>query len=104
MTTSLRSRIHEAQEQHRIVLREWSSLHSISEEVGKEQNSWQKEGHLVIPPDETLKREILQLLHDAPTAGHPSQDETFTQVSDSYWWPGIRTWVTDYVAGCAVCQ
>jgi len=104
MTTSLRSKIHEAQERHRIVLREWSSLHPISEEVGEEQSNWQKEGHLVIPPDETLKREILQLLHDAPTAGHPGRDETFAQVSRSYWWPGMRSWITDYVAGCAVCQ
>jgi len=86
------------------VMREWSSLHSISEEVGEEQSNWQKEGHLVIPPDETLKREILQLLHDAPTAGHPGRDETFAQVSRSYWWPGMRSWITDYVAGCAVCQ
>jgi len=104
MTTSLRSKIHKAQERHRIVLREWSSPHSISEEVGEEQSDWQKEGHLVIPPDEMLKREILQLLHDAPTAGHPGRDETFAQVSRSYWWPGMCSWITDYVAGCAVCQ
>src|SRR5712671_6289424 len=88
MTISLRSKIHKAQEWHRTMLKEWSSLHSISEEVGGEQSNWQKEGHLVIPPDETLKREILQLLHDAPTAGHPGRDETFAQVSHSYWWPG----------------
>jgi len=37
-------------------------------------------------------------------AGHPSQDETFTQVSHLYWWPGMRTWIMDYIAGCAVCQ
>src|SRR5712672_2414414 len=85
-------------------MREWSSLHSISEEVGEEQSNWQKEGHLVIPPDETLKRKILQLLHNAPTAGHPGRDETFAQVSHSYWWPGMRSWLTDYVAGCAICQ
>jgi len=104
MTTSLCSKIHEAQEQHRIVLKEWSSLHSINKEVSEEQSNWQKEGCLVIPPDEQLKRKILQVLHDAPTAGHPGRDETFTQVSQTYWWPRMRTWVTDYVAGCAVCQ
>ena len=71
MTTSLHSKIHEAQEQYHIMMREWSSLHSISKEISEGQGNWQKEGHLVIPPDETLKRKILQLLHDAPTAGHP---------------------------------
>jgi len=58
----------------------------------------------VIPPDEALRHEILQLLHDAPTAGYPGQDETFTQVSHLYWWPGMCTWVMDYIAGCTVCQ
>src|SRR5712671_4162745 len=95
----LRSKIHEAQKSHRATLEGWKSTHSI-----KELDDWVKERRLVIPPDETLKREILQLLHDAPTAGHPGRDETFTQVSHSYWWPGMRTWITDYVAGCAVCQ
>jgi len=104
MTTSLRSKIREAQVQHHVVLRRWSSQYSIGEEIDEEQSNWQKEGRLVIPPDDTLKREILQLLHDAPTAGHPGRDETFAQVSDSYWWPGMRSWVTNYVAGCATCQ
>jgi len=98
-TPSLRSKIQETQKLHRATLEKWRLTHSI-----KELDGWVKEGRLVVPPEETLKREILQLLHDAPTAGHPGQDETFTQISNSYWWPGMRAWVTDYVAGCAVCQ
>jgi|SRR5712671_6879420 len=103
-TTSLCSKIHRAQEQHRTTLEKWGPLHSIDEEVNEGQSNWLKEGHLVIPPDEALRHEILQVLHDAPTAGHPSRDETFTQVSQSYWWLGMCTWVVDYVVGCAVCQ
>jgi len=99
-TTSLRSKIHEVQEQHHTTLEKWSSLHLIN----KEQSDWLKEGYLVIPLDEALRHEILQLSHDTPTAGHPSRDETFAQVSHLYWWPGMCTWITDYVAGCAVCQ
>src|SRR5712671_4596715 len=98
--TTLRSKVHETQERHHTTLEEWSTLHSIQEKQG----NWLKEGHLVIPPNEQLKREILQVLHDAPTAGHPGQDKTLTQVSHVYWWPGMRTWVTNYVAGCTVCQ
>jgi len=99
-TPSLQSKVHEAQKQHCITLEEWSTIHSIQEEQG----NWLKDGHLVIPPDEELQRKILKVLHDAPTAGHPGQDETFTQVSHVYWWPGMRMWVTNYIAGCAVCQ
>jgi len=102
--TSLCSKIHEAQEQHRTTLEKWSPLHSINEGTDEEQSGWLKEGHLVIPPDEMLKREILQVLHDAPTAGHPGQDKTLAQVSHSYWGPGMRAWIRDYVAGCTVCQ
>jgi len=66
-TPSLQSKVHEAQKQHRITLEEWSTTHSIQEEQG----NWLKDGHLVIPPDEELRRKILEVLHDAPTAGHP---------------------------------
>jgi len=96
---SLQSKVQDAQKSHRTTLKEWKSTHSI-----EELDDWVKERRLVIPPDERLKREILQTLHDVPTAGHPGQDETFTQVSQVYWWPGMRTWITDYVAGCAICQ
>jgi len=103
-TPSLHSKICKAQEQYRTTLEEWGPLHSIDKEADREPSDWLKGGHLVIPPDEMLRREILQLLHDTPTAGHPGQDETLTQVSRSYWWPGMRVWVADYVVGCAVCQ
>jgi|SRR5712671_872963 len=99
-TTSLQSKVHEAQEKHRTTLEEWATMHSIQEN----QDRWLKAGRLVIPPDEQLRQEILQTLHDAPTTGHPGRDETFTQVSQTYWWPGMRTWITDYVTGCATCQ
>jgi len=100
ITISLQLKVHEAQEKHRMTLEEWSTPHTVYEDQGR----WLRAGRLVIPPDEQLKREILQVLHDAPTAGHPGRDETFTQVSQTYWWPGMRTWTTDYVAGCATCQ
>jgi len=103
-TTSLHSKVHKVQEQYHATLEKWGPLHSIDEKVDEGQSDWLKEGLLVIPPDEALRREILQVLHDALTAGHPGQDETFTQVSCSYWWPGICTWVMDYISGCAVCQ
>ena len=100
ITISLWSKVHETQEKHRTTLEGWNAPYSVHEDQGR----WQKVGRLVIPPNEQLKREILQVLHDAPTAGHPGRDETFTQVSQTYWWPGMRTWITDYVAGCAICQ
>jgi len=102
--TPLRSKIREKQAHHHATMEKWSPLHSVTKEVDEGPGDWLKEGRLVIPPDEALRREILQLLHDALTAGHPGRDETLTQVSRSYWWPGIRAWIMDYVTGCVVCQ
>ena len=82
---TLLSKVHETQKEYRATLEEWSTPHSITQEQGV----WMKNGHLVVPPDEELRRKILQILHDAPTAGHPGRDETFTQVSHAYWWPGM---------------
>jgi len=102
--TPLHSKIREMQAHHHATMEKWSPLHSIAEGVDERPGGWLKEGRLVIPPDEALRCEILQLLHNALTAGHPGRDETFTQVSHSYWWPGMRAWITDYVMGCMVCQ
>src|SRR5712675_386274 len=88
------------QERYQTTLEEWKSPHLIQEKQG----SWLKDGHLVIPPDEELRHQILQILHDALTMGHPSRDKTFTQVPHAYWWPRMQTWITDYIAACTVGQ
>src|SRR5712671_606556 len=98
--TSLRTKILRIQQRERDTLESWGATRSDT----KDRNLWMKDEKIAIPPDEILRREILQTLHDAPTAGHPGRDETFTQVSREYWWPGMRTWITNYVAGCAICQ
>jgi hypothetical protein len=42
--------------------------------------------------------------HDAPTAGHPGQDEMVRLVNHYYYWPGAKHWIAKYVRGCAICQ
>jgi len=97
---TLLSKVHEVQKEHHTTLEEWSALHTIK----KEQGSWLKDRHMVVPPDEELRCKILQVSHDIPTAGHPGRDETFSQVSRAYWWPGMWTWITNYIVGCVTCQ
>jgi len=65
---------------------------------------WTLDNKIVIPPTVYLRRQLLRLFHDAPTAGHPGRDETQRKVQERYWWPGMNTWISDYVAGCAICQ
>jgi hypothetical protein len=63
-----------------------------------------QDGKLVIPPDDNIRREIMKEWHDAPTAGHPGQDEMVRLINHYYHWPGAKHWIAEYVKGCAVCQ
>ena len=42
--------------------------------------------------------------HDTLSAGHPGQLKTQELVQQDYWWPGLATFVKNYVKGCALCQ
>jgi hypothetical protein len=35
---------------------------------------------------------------------HPGQQKTKELIRQDYWWPGIGTFVKNYVRGCAICQ
>jgi len=62
------------------------------------------EGRLVVPPDDHIRREIVRDWHDHRGAGHPGRDETIRKIQRQYFWPGGKTWIAQYVKGCAVCQ
>ena len=44
------------------------------------------------------------MFHDPETAGHPGEIATYNAVRQHYWWPGLRTFVKNYIQGCGVCQ
>jgi hypothetical protein len=51
-----------------------------------------------------LRKWILYLTHDHLTAGHPGHFTTLVNVKRDYWWPGMGTFVRNYIDGCATCQ
>jgi hypothetical protein len=61
-------------------------------------------GKFYISLDMALQRDIMKSCHDAPTTRHPSQSRTLELVSRHYWWPRVRSFVTEYVSGCNTCQ
>jgi len=63
-----------------------------------------QEGKLAIPPDDNICREIMNIWHDIPTAGHPGRDKTTRRITEQYHWPGARQWIAEYIKGCAICQ
>jgi Integrase zinc binding domain len=44
------------------------------------------------------------MYHDHETAGHPGELETYNGIRQNYWWPGLWTFVKNYVQGCGICQ
>ena len=63
-----------------------------------------KDDKQYIPENINLRRELVKMFHDSTSGGHPGQLETFNKVSEFYWWPGQRTFIKNYVNGCANCQ
>lgn len=52
----------------------------------------------------SLRSEVLQQLHDAPTAGHFGFDRTVARVSMRFHWPSLSADVQRYCASCVACQ
>ncbi|KAF7762391.1 hypothetical protein Agabi119p4_8984 [Agaricus bisporus var. burnettii] len=63
-----------------------------------------RDGRVIIPDNVDAKRKILQRYHDHPTSGHPGEQETYRRVKQVAYWPGMSTFVRNYVKGCAMCQ
>ena len=61
-------------------------------------------GKNYVPRNDKLRWQIVELFHDHETAGHPGELETFNAIQQCYWWPGLRTFVKNYVKECGVCQ
>jgi Integrase zinc binding domain len=57
-----------------------------------------------IPKDQELQRDIVKMYHDHEMAEHPGELETYNGVRQRYWWPGLRTFVKNYVQECSICQ
>ena len=61
-------------------------------------------GKNYIPKDQELRRDVVKMYHNHETAGHPGELETYNSIRQHYWWPGLRTFVKNYVQGCGTCQ
>jgi hypothetical protein len=61
-------------------------------------------GRLYVPNDLALRRDMVRIHHDLPSAGHPGRLKTLDLIQRSIWWPGMRKFIFAYVDGCATCQ
>jgi len=87
-------------------MEQWENTYPIKSIQTQMQPFWKdtNEQCLVIPPNNSLKRRLMQVWHDSPTVGHSGRDETVRWINREYYWPSARSWIQDYVKGCAICQ
>ena len=79
---------------------EWKRLHGCEEKEG----TLYKKDALVVMGRGEVYRDLLKRYHDGTTAGHPGIWKTWQMLQQDYWWPTMKAFVKEYVAGCAVCQ
>ena len=61
-------------------------------------------GKVYVPKDKDLRRDIVQLHHDLPHAGHSGRWKTLEQVARNYWWPGMSRYIGQYTKTCDHCN
>ena len=54
--------------------------------------------------DNELKKSILEEAHNGSFAIHPSSTKMYQDLKTSYWWSGMKKYVSDFVTKCMVCQ
>ncbi|HEX3639688.1 MAG TPA: DDE-type integrase/transposase/recombinase, partial [Ktedonobacteraceae bacterium] len=61
-------------------------------------------GRIYIPPEESIRQELLKSCHDHPMAGHFDARRTHELLTRSYHWQKMAIDAKEYVKTCAVCQ
>jgi Integrase zinc binding domain len=89
-----------AQLAHPDLLHLWASRFNLTEA----DSAWYHGSTLVVVEDNKLRREVSSLYHDHHLAGHPGISKTLDLLTQDYWWPTVKEFVTSYIKGCAVCQ
>ncbi|KAK8540302.1 hypothetical protein V6N12_046589 [Hibiscus sabdariffa] len=58
---------------------------------------------MCVPNDEVLRKEILDEAHQSSFSMHPSVGTSY-DLKPLYWWPGMKSAITDHVSRCLTCQ
>jgi hypothetical protein len=87
-------------------MEEWTGIYLIECINNPDESFWRdiKGRRLIIPSDQGLKHELMNIWHKGTINGHPGRDETIRRINREYFWPGARTWIMEYIKGCAMCQ
>ena len=82
------------------MIKPWVSTYNLRLIKG----TWYKDARWVVTGGMHDKRTIIGGHHEPQVYGHLGIKRTTQLVKCSYWWPGLRRDVLEYVKGCAECQ
>ncbi|CAA0835568.1 Unknown protein, partial [Striga hermonthica] len=57
-------------------------------------------GRVIVPDAGSLREEIIQHFHDSKFGGHSGVFRTWMRIASTFYWPGMRGDVRDYVGRC----
>ena len=72
--------------------------------ITKTRSHWYLTNRLVVVGNNDLRKGIITLYHNFPTARHAGGHKTLLMINKDYGWPSMRKNVAEFVKGCAICQ
>ena len=61
-------------------------------------------GHLCVPDNDELRKDILDEAHKSRMTIHPGGTKMYKDLKRNFWWEGMKREVAEYVAKCFTCQ
>ena len=61
------------------------------------------DGRIYVPDSDDLRLRVLQYKHDHPLSRHFGQNQILELIRREYTWPGLHTYVKDYILSCTTC-
>jgi hypothetical protein len=103
-TFDLRHELYLAQAQDPLILKlnMTKEGETLPDHWGKQDDLWTYWGKIYIPP--ILQQTVFRILHSDPSAGHPGRDATLFSIRKDYYWPNMKSDVSDWIRACDMCQ
>ena len=79
-----------------ILMRKWRPTDA------KPEDEWRVIHQIVLP--QLCRSHVLKLAHDIPMSGHLGVNKTLDRIQNHFYWPGIRSDVSNYCKSCHTCQ
>ena len=61
-------------------------------------------GRICVPKDEEMRKQILSEAHETPYSVHLGATKMYKDLKRSFWWPGMKKDVAEFISKCLNCQ